>query len=85
MKEQEQEQEIELIKYNKASWAKSFILGIFVQTIVVFIPALADIFNVTNLTEIQWLITLGISILPIPVMELQKKMNQMMKLHTESY
>ena len=29
MKEQEQEQEIELIKYNKASWTKSFILGIF--------------------------------------------------------
>ena len=29
MKEQEQEQEIELIKYNKASWAKSFILGFF--------------------------------------------------------
>ena len=55
----------------------SFILGIFVQTIVVFIPALADIFNVTNLTQTQWLITLGISILPIPIMELQKKMNQM--------
>ena len=55
----------------------SFILGIFVQTIVVFIPALADIFNVTNLIQTQWLITLGISILPIPIMELQKKMNQM--------
>ena len=55
----------------------SFILGIFVQTIVVFIPALANIFNVTNLTSTQWMITLGISILPIPIMEVQKKMNQM--------
>ena len=53
----------------------SFILGIFVQTIVVFIPALADIFNVTNLTQTQWLITLGISILPIPIMEMQKGVN----------
>ena len=54
----------------------SFVLGFFVQTIVVCIPALANIFNVTNLTEIQWLITLGISILPIPIIELQKKINQ---------
>ena len=54
----------------------SFILGIFVQTIVVFIPALANIFNVTNLTGVQWGITLGISLLPIPIMELQKKVNR---------
>ena len=54
----------------------SFVLGFFVQTIVVCIPTLANIFNVTNLTEIQWLITLGISILPIPIIELQKKINQ---------
>ncbi len=53
----------------------SFILGIFVQTIVVCIPALANIFNVTNLTRIQWGITLGISLLPIPIMELQKRVN----------
>ena len=55
----------------------SFILGIFVQTIVVFIPALANIFSVTNLTSTQWLITLGISILPVPIIELQKQINRM--------
>ena len=55
----------------------SFILGIFVQTIVVFIPALANIFDVTNLTGAQWIITLGISILPIPIIELQKQINRM--------
>ena len=54
----------------------SFILGIFVQTIVVFIPVLANIFNVTNLTGVQWGITLGISLLPIPIIELQKKVNR---------
>ena len=54
----------------------SFVLGFFVQTIVVCIPALANIFNVISLTSTQWMITLGISILPIPIIELQKKMNQ---------
>lgn len=54
----------------------SFILGIFVQTIVVFIPALANIFNVVSLTWSQWMITLGISVLPICIMELQKSMNR---------
>ena len=53
----------------------SFILGIFVQTIVILIPTLANIFDVVNLTSNQWLITLGISILPIPIMELQKMWN----------
>ena len=53
----------------------SFILGIFVQTIVILIPTLANIFDVVNLTSTQWLITLGISILPIPIMELQKMWN----------
>ena len=53
----------------------SFVLGVFVQTIVVLIPALAEIFNVVNLNSTQWLITLVISILPIPIMELQKIVN----------
>ena len=54
----------------------SFLLGIFVQTIVVCIPTLANIFNVVNLNSTQWMITLGISILPIPIIELQKKINK---------
>ena len=54
----------------------SFLLGIFVQTIVVVVPALADVFKLVPLNQTQWLITLGISILPIPIMELQKKVNE---------
>ena len=54
----------------------SFILGVFVQTIVVFIPALADIFQLVQLTQEQWLITIGISLLPIPLMEIQKKIHE---------
>lgn len=55
----------------------SFVLGIFVQIIVVFIPTLSNIFDVINLTGTQWMITLGISILPIPIIELQKQINRM--------
>ncbi len=50
----------------------SFILGIFVQVIVVLIPQLAEIFKLVPLTGLQWGITLVISILPVPIMEIQK-------------
>lgn len=53
----------------------SFLLGTFVQTIVVIVPSLADIFKLVPLTQTQWIITLAISFLPIPIIELQKKMN----------
>ena len=53
----------------------SFIIGILVQGIVVIIPSLAEIFNLVNLNQNQWLITLGISLLPIPIIEVQKKIN----------
>ena len=55
----------------------SFVLGLLVQTIVVVIPALANIFDVVSLNSTQWLITLAISLLPIPIMELQKRINRM--------
>ena len=51
----------------------SFILGVVVQLIVVIIPQLAEIFKLVPLTQTQWLIVLIISILPIPIVELQKR------------
>ncbi len=54
----------------------SFILGAFVQTIVVIIPSLANIFKLVPLNQMQWLMTIIISFLPIPIMELQKKMDE---------
>ena len=53
----------------------SFILGTIMQTIVVIIPTLAGIFKLVPLTQTQWIITIVISILPIPIVELQKKAN----------
>ena len=47
----------------------SFILGVLVQTIVVIIPTLANIFKLVPLNQTQWIITILISILPIPIME----------------
>ena len=54
----------------------SFILGVLVQTIVVIIPTLANIFKLVPLNQTQWIITILISILPIPIMEIQKKVNE---------
>ena len=53
----------------------SFILGSIIQVMVVLIPAFAEIFKLTPLNQTQWLITIIISLLPIPIMELQKKVN----------
>ena len=53
----------------------SFILGAFIQIIVVIVPLFAKIFELTSLNITQWIITLIISILPIPIMEIQKKQN----------
>ena len=46
------------------------------QTIVVVIPAFAEIFKLVPLNQTQWIITIIISVLPIPIMELQKKVNE---------
>ena len=53
----------------------SVVLGVFVQTIVVIIPTFARIFELVPLNLTQWIITIAISLLPIPVIELQKKVD----------
>lgn len=53
----------------------SLVVGVFIQTIVVIVPGLANIFKLVPLNFIQWITTLIISILPIPIMELQKKVD----------
>lgn len=54
----------------------SFILGTVGQISVVLVPALAEIFKLVSLNQTQWMITIIISLLPIPIMELQKKLNE---------
>ena len=54
----------------------SFLLGTIIQLAVAIIPTLAQIFKLVPLNTLQWVITIGISILPIPIMELQKKVDE---------
>ena len=54
----------------------AFLGGAILQTIVVIIPGLADIFELTNLTLTQWIYTIVISLTPILLMEIQKFVNQ---------
>lgn len=54
----------------------SFVLGTIIQVIVVIIPIFANVFSLVPLSRIQWFYTIIISLLPIPIMELQKKLNE---------
>ena len=54
----------------------SFILGTLIQVIVVVVPFFANVFDLVTLDKMQWIYTIGISILPIPIMELQMKLNE---------
>lgn len=54
----------------------SFLLGVFVQTIVAIVPIFAEIFELHTLNFTQWIITIVISFMPIPIMELQKLANK---------
>ena len=55
----------------------AFILGALLQVIVVIIPSVADVFKLVPLTQVQWLYTFGISILPLIIMEIQKAFNKL--------
>ena len=55
----------------------AFILGALLQVIVVIIPSVAEVFKLVPLTQVQWLYTFGISILPLIIMEIQKAFNKL--------
>ena len=54
----------------------AFLLGTVLQLGIVFVPSLVELFKLTELNSIQWLITLGISLAPIVIIEIQKKFNE---------
>lgn len=54
----------------------SFLLGLLMQIIVVIIPGLAKIFKLVPLNSIQWLYTLGISVLPLIIIQFQKRIKE---------
>ena len=54
----------------------AFLIGVFLQVIIVFVPSIANVFKLTQLNYIQWIITIIISIMPVFIIELQKKFNE---------
>jgi Ca2+-transporting ATPase len=54
----------------------SFFLCSFLQIVVISVPFLSNIFKVTPLQLDQWIIVLFLSIVPIFVVELQKRSNK---------
>lgn len=54
----------------------AILLGIVLQVIVVIIPAMAKIFEVTTLNSTQWIYTALISISPLVIIEIQKRINE---------
>ena len=54
----------------------AFILGIILQVVVVMVPTFANVFKLVPLNGTQWLYTIGISILPLVIVEAQKKLNE---------
>lgn len=46
------------------------------QVIVVIIPQIADVFKLVPLNKEQWLYTIIISFIPLVIMEIQKKLNE---------
>ena len=55
----------------------SFLLGAFLQVIVVTNPLLQEIFNVVTLNQSQWIFAILISISPIFILELSKKIHNL--------
>ena len=54
----------------------AFVLGTLLQVVVVMVPVFANVFKLVPLNGTQWLYTIGISILPIVIIEAQKKLNE---------
>lgn len=53
----------------------AFLIGSILQVGVVIIPKIAGIFDVVPLNSKQWIYTAVISILPLAIVEMQKKIN----------
>lgn len=46
------------------------------QIVVLVLPPIANIFKLVPLNQTQWIYTIGISIMPLIIMEIQKKFNE---------
>ena len=63
--------------FNNKYLIGAFFLGAILQVGIVFIPVLADLFKLEKLNLVQWGITIIISVMPIIIMEIQKKFDKL--------
>lgn len=54
----------------------AFILGTLMQITVVVVPQIAEVFKLVPLSSTQWIYTIAISIIPLVIMEIQKKFEE---------
>ena len=57
----------------------ALVVGIILQVSVIMVPFLAVIFKVVPLDNVQWLLVAGLSIAPLPIVELEKALRQRQK------
>ena len=62
--------------FNNMYLLGAIVLGVGLQVLVTIIPAVSKVFKVSSLNPVQWLIIIMISITPIIVIEMQKKLNE---------
>ena len=63
--------------FNNKYLLGALVIGSILQIGVIAVPGLATVFKVVPLDSEQWIYVIGISLLPIVVMEVQKKFNEM--------
>ena len=68
---------LNLTIFNNKYLIGAFILGTLLQIMVVIVPGIAEIFKLVPLNKEQWIYTFAISISPIVIMEMQKKLNEL--------
>lgn len=58
--------------FSNKTMNKAFVVGLGLQLAVLLIPALQPIFNVTSLTAAEWLVVVGLALLPLATSEIVK-------------
>ena len=58
----------------------AFIASFAVIFCILFIPALKNLFSITNLNVVEWLIVIGLSIMPVILVEISKFIKRKVKL-----
>ena len=59
----------------------AFLVGCMLQVGVIMLEPLAEIFKVCSLTAKEWFIVAGLSLVPLPVVELEKWKDRVLEKH----